>query len=65
MQFQKLQLLLHMFKSWENWTVKRKRKIVKFTTKLTVLWYDKKPSSLESNDMAAIPKNYNKKLKRC
>ena len=28
--------------------------------KLTGLWYDKKPTSLQSNGMTAIPKNSNK-----
>ena len=35
---------------------KRKRNIGKFTAKLTFLWYNKKPTSLQSNGMAAIPK---------
>ena len=33
-----------------------KRKIGKFMAKLSVLWYDKKPTSLQSNGMTAIPK---------
>ena len=28
----------------------------KFTAKLTFLWYNKKPTSLQRNGMAAIPK---------
>ena len=36
--------------------IKEKRKISKLTAKLTVMWYDKKPTSLQSNGMAAIPK---------
>ena len=36
--------------------IKRKNEHRKFTAKLTVLWYDKKPTSLQRNGMAAIPK---------
>ena len=36
--------------------IKRKGKIGKFMVKLTILCYDKKPTSLESYGMAAIPK---------
>ena len=40
-----------------------KRKIGKLRAKLTVLWYDKKPTSLQSNGMAAIPKNISVSVK--
>ena len=33
----------------------KRRKIGKYTAKLTVLWYDKKPTSLQRMAMAAIP----------
>ena len=36
---------------------KEKRKIIIFTAKLTILCYDKKPTSLQSNGMASIFKN--------
>ena len=36
--------------------IKRKRNIGICTAKLTILWYDKYSTSLQSNGMAAIPK---------
>ena len=40
-----------------SFLTKRKRKIGIFTAKLTILCYDQNPTSLQSNGMAAIPKN--------
>ena len=51
--------LAHLYKCKFVYSQKEKMKIGKFTVKLTVLWYDKKPTSMQRNYMAAIPKMLN------
>ena len=52
--------LAHLYKLKFVFWQKEKRNIGEFMAKLTVLWFDKKPTSLQSNGMTAIPKNSNK-----
>ena len=49
---------------WTLLSSQEKRKIIKFKAKLTFLWYDKKPTSLQRNGMAAISKNVLKSFQR-